>query len=359
MAGGLGSRFWPMCDHDHAKQFLDLMDTGETMLQSTFRHYSRVCAKENIIIVTADSLADIVRDQLSGLRDYQVLSEPQRRNTAPCIAYAASVIAELNPHANVVVTPSDHAIFGEEAFASCIAQAMDVADSHDWIITIGAQPVNPNTKYGYLQFAQEGATQHTPHMHKVVTFTEKPPADMAARFIASGEFLWNTGIFIWSLPTLREAYRRYLPDMAQAFDALRHDSPRREVERVYAATDPISVDYGIMEKAQNVFVQKANFGWSDVETWDSLYNVLPKQAGGNAEAGGNAIFYDTAGTLVRLPQGLTAVVCGLHDYIVAQANGVLLVCPRKDEDKLIKFASDVALRAKSDAPHDTTGMKNI
>lgn len=357
MAGGTGSRFWPMCDNEHAKQFLDLMGTGETMLQSTFRHYCQVCERENIIIVTTDSLVRYVRAQIPNLRDYQVLAEPQRRNTAPCIAYAARIIEDINPNANVIVAPSDHAIFGEEAFVRNIGDAVNVAESHDWIVTIGAQPVNPNTKYGYLQFNQEYAYSDTPNLHKVVTFTEKPPADMAAHFIASGEFLWNTGIFIWSLRTLKAAYDTFLPAMAEAYRPLHADSPHEEVSRVYAATDPISVDYGVMEKAQNVYVLKAAFGWSDVETWDSLYNVLRKDADKNAVASGKALFYDSKNTLVHVPFGKTAVLCGLDDYLVAAANGVLLVCPRKDEDKLIKFASDVALRAMDNVKRDAMNDK--
>ncbi|MDY5969648.1 MAG: mannose-1-phosphate guanylyltransferase [Bacteroidales bacterium] len=345
MAGGTGSRFWPMCDNDHAKQFLDLMGTGETMLQSTFRHYCQVCERDNVIIVTTEPMVSTVRAQIPNLKDYQVLAEPQRRNTAPCIAYAASIIDDINTHANVIVSPSDHAIFDEEAFVRNINEAVDAADSHDWIITIGARPVNPNTKYGYLQFAQESAATDAPNLHKVVTFTEKPPADMAARFIASGEFLWNTGIFVWSLKTLKAAYSTFLPAMAKAYGSLHIDSPREEVRRVYAATDPISADYGVMEKAQNVFVMKANFGWSDVETWDSLYNVLNKDDDKNAVASGRAIFYDSKNLLVHVSPDKMAVLCGLNDYLVTEANGILLVCPRKDEDKLIKYASDVALHS--------------
>lgn len=352
MAGGTGSRFWPLCDANHAKQFIDLMGTGETMLQSTFRHYSAVCARENIIIVTTATMEKQVREQLPHLEPYQVLCEPQRRNTAPCVAYAASVIDAINPHANVIVAPSDHAIFDEDSFQRDIAEAVSIADSHDWIVTLGAQPTNPNTKYGYIQFNPIAASQQTCHLHKVVTFTEKPPVEMAAKFISSGEFLWNSGIFIWNLAVLKKAYHDFLPAIAESYQGLQYDTPREALIKIYEATDAISVDYGIMEKATNVYCLKATFGWSDVETWDSLYGVLPKDKRGNAVASGKALFYDSKNTMVHLPEGRLAIVKGLDDYLISVSDGMILVCPRKDDDMLIRFAGDVAVEKSKTEKQD-------
>lgn len=346
MVGGTGSRFWPLCNADHAKQFIDLMGTGETMLQSTFRHYSTVCAKENIIIVTTEAMKQHVIEQLPGLEPYQVLCEPQRRNTAPCIAYAASIIRDINPHANVIVAPSDHAIFGEEAFSKNISEAIGIADLHEWIVTLGAQPTNPNTKYGYLQFNLASAVDSLKDLHKVVTFTEKPPAEMAAQFITSGEFLWNSGIFVWNLNTLQQALSTYLPQLTQAFRDVHFDTPQEQLINIYQSIDPISIDYGIMEKAENVYCLKASFGWSDVETWDSLYNVLPKDSDSNAAAGDDILFYDCHNTLVHIPSGKAAVINELDNYLVIEHDGVLLICPRRNEDLLIKFASDLAVKEK-------------
>lgn len=349
MAGGTGSRFWPLCNAGHAKQFIDLMGTGETMLQSTFRHYGTVCDKDNIIVVTTEAMRQQVCAQLPGLKPYQVLCEPQRRNTAPCVAYAAAVIAGINPHANVIVAPSDHAIFNEEAFQRDLSAAVAVADSHDWIVTLGAQPTNPNTKYGYIQFNPLPAAPQVDNLHKVITFTEKPPAEMAMKFIASGEFLWNAGIFIWNLSVLQKAYRDFLPAIAENYGALQYDTPASELVKLYDATDPISVDYGIMEKARNVYCMKASFGWSDVETWDSLYGVLPKDSRGNATASGKALFYSSGNNLVHLPDGMISIVKDLDDYLVSVCDNILLICPRKKDDMFIRFAGDVAVeRSKTD-----------
>ena len=213
MAGGLGSRFWPISNADSPKQFIDVMGTGRTMLQSTYRRYAQLCSKERVVVVTGEQYADRVREQLPDLEEWQVLSEPLRRNTAPCVAYAAAVIAERDPEAVVIVTPSDHAIFREEKFMADMKQAIATVAKHDWIITLGAQPVRPVTSYGYIQFREEPALPKAHNLHEVVTFTEKPPLEMARQFIASGEFFWNAGIFVWTLPVLRKAFPQQLVRM--------------------------------------------------------------------------------------------------------------------------------------------------
>lgn len=350
MAGGFGSRFWPLCSVTKPKQFLDLTGRGESMIQDTFRRFEAVCPRENIIIVTTKAHEAQVRKQIPDLLDYQVLCEPFRRNTAPCIAYAAAVVNGINPNANIVVTPSDHAIFGAEEFHRNINDAISMVDSHDWIVTLGARPVNPNVKYGYIQFRDSGMVGTVSKIHKAITFVEKPPFDMACQFINSGEFLWNAGIFVWRLPVLMEAYRRFLPSIAERFFDLAVDTPLKQLKEVYTQAQNISVDYGIIEKADNVYVMEAEFGWSDVETWDSLYMAKPKDSNGNAIASGQVITYDTHNCIVHLNPEKYAVIQGLDDYIVAAGTDTLLICRRDQEEQLLKFNSDVELLKSKKRP---------
>lgn len=343
MAGGYGSRFWPICKSNNPKQFLDILGTGESMLQSTFSRFERICPRENIIIVTGELYADRVREQIKGLKCYQVLSEPTRRNTAPCIAYAASIIYARNPKANIIVTPSDHAIFGQERFEHDMEQALALTERNDFIITIGVRPTNPNTKYGYIQFAEEPALPKAENLHKVITFTEKPPVEMARQFISTGEFFWNAGIFVWKLSTLRKAYHTFLPNIAKNFFGLTTETPSAELDGTYALSEAISVDFGIMEHADNVYVMEASFGWSDVESWDSLYNTCEHDDDGNGLVSGNIFRYDTSNTLVHVPSGKNVIIQGLNNYIVAADDSTILICPRNQEDRIVKFASDVEI----------------
>lgn len=347
MAGGFGSRFWPLCSVDKPKQFVDLMGTGESLIQSTFHRFETVCPRENIIIVTTKAHESQVRRQISGLLDYQVLCEPFRRNTAPCIAYAASVVSGINPNANIIVSPSDHAIFGSAEFERNIGDAIRLADQHDWILTLGARPVNPNIKYGYIQLREAKIDGVDSKVHKAVTFVEKPPFEMACQFISSGEFLWNTGIFVWRLPVLMDAYRKYLPLVADSFFDLGTDTAPKRLKDVYTQAQSISVDYGIIEKADNVYVLESEFGWSDVETWDSLYMAKPKDGDGNAVASGNVVTYDTHNCIIHLNPEKYAVIQGLDDYIVAAGPSTLLICRRDQQEQLMKFNSDIEmLRSK-------------
>lgn len=343
MAGGYGSRFWPICKANNPKQFIDILGNGRSMLQTTFERFERICPRENIIIVTGELYADRVREQIKGLGVHQVLSEPTRRNTAPCIAYAASIIYSINPKANVIVTPSDHAIFGQEQFEHDINQALAITDKHDYIVTIGLRPNNPNTKYGYIQFAEEPALPNVKNLHKVVTFTEKPPYEMAKQFIATGEFFWNSGIFVWKLSTLRKAYRTYLPNVAKNFFNIKLDTPGIELDKIYSLSEAISVDFGIMEHAENVYVLEAAFGWSDVESWDSLYITCQHDDRGNGIVSGNVFTYDVSNTVVHIPHDKTIILQGLDNYIVAGDDKTLLVCRRDQEERIVKYASDVEL----------------
>ena len=354
MAGGLGSRFWPVSSVDCPKQFIDVIGVGRSMLQLTVERYERLCPREHIIIVTGEQYAGRVHEQVPGLQPWQVLAEPLRRNTAPCIAYAASVIAHLDPGATIIVSPSDHAVFRRENFVADLQQAVATVQEHEWIITIGAQPVQPDTSYGYIQFRSPKAarqpinlsTYQPANLFEVVTFTEKPPVEMARQFIASGEFFWNAGILIWTLPVLRKAYEAFLPAIAASFFGLSAETPRKELERVYSQCEAISVDHGIMEKADNVHVLAASFSWSDVETWDSLYDVFRHDKDGNTLLGGNVFTYDTRNTLVVMPNDpdKTVVLEGLDGYIVAASKDTLMVCRRTSEEMVFRFANDVEMK---------------
>jgi mannose-1-phosphate guanylyltransferase len=346
MAGGIGSRFWPVSRTDNPKQFIDVTGVGQSMLQLTFHRFEKLCPRQNIVIVTGEQYADRVREQIPSLLPYQVLAEPLRRNTAPCVAYAASVIGQIDPDATLIVSPSDHAIFHEEKFLADLRQAVQTVAMNDWIITLGAHPVRPDTSYGYIQFRDEPSLPLAHNLHKVVTFTEKPPVEMARQFIASGEFFWNAGIFVWQLPVLRKAYQTFLPQIADAFFNLGLGTPWEELEQVYSQCEAISVDNGIMEKADNVHVLAASFGWSDVETWESLYDVFRHDANGNTVLGGNVFTYDTRNCLVVMPneEDKTVVLEGLDGYIVAASSDTLMVCRRKNEEQIVKFASDVELK---------------
>ena len=359
MAGGLGSRFWPVSSVDCPKQFVDTMGVGRTMLQLTFERMEKICPRDHIVVVTGEQYTDRVREQVPNLLPWQVLGEPLRRNTAPCIAYAAAVIAQMDPEATVIVSPADHAVFGLDRFIRNLSQAIDCVQEHDWIITLGAQPVKPDTSYGYIQFREPAKPtvdsgqcvvestdeQMLPtNLFEVVTFTEKPPVEMARQFIASGEFFWNTGLLVWRLPVLRKAYEQYLPAIASAFFSLTLNTNRATLEQVYSQSEAISVDHGIMEKADNVHVLAASFGWSDVETWDSLYSVFRHDRNGNAIVNGLAVTYNTRNCVVLVPDDKTVVLDGLDGYIVASTEDTLLVCRRKDEDKIFKYASDVEMQ---------------
>jgi len=343
MAGGFGSRFWPICRDSSPKQFIDILGNGRSMLQTTFARFERVCPRENIIIVTHRMYEEQVRQQIGGLLPHQVLGEPTRRNTAPCVAYAAAVIEELNPEANVIVTPSDHAIFGEDRYVQDIEQALELTSRDGCIVTLGVRPTTPNAQYGYIQFKEEPVSDNAHNLHRVVTFTEKPPVEMARQFIATGEFFWNTGVYVWSLKTLRRAYEHYLPDVARSFFELGIGSSPAEVEEVYSLSETISVDFGIMEHADDVYVLEAAFGWSDIESWDSLYGISRRDTSGNGVVMGHAFLYDVKDTVVHVPQDRTVVLQGLEGYIVAADKDTILVCRRSEEDRIAKFVSDVEL----------------
>lgn len=344
MAGGVGSRFWPMSRTAYPKQFLDFLGLGRTLLQQTYDRFLPICGKERIIVVTNARYASIVQEQLPYLQPWQILEEPQRRNTAPCVAYANAVIAARDPDAMIIVAPSDHLVLKEEAFRETVRIAADQAASTDCLVTLGIMPSRPDTGYGYIQF-EEGDGKLHPRVKHVKTFTEKPDHETALRFIESGDFLWNAGIFIWSLKSIDAAFRRHLPAMHALFEARRADfgGPRETaaINDVYADCTSESIDYGIMEKAPNVFTVKSEFGWSDLGTWGSLYTHLHKDDSGNAAIGGAVRLYECSGNVVHAHDDRLLVLQGLEDCIVVSTKDALLVCRKRDEQQIKQFVNEL------------------
>jgi mannose-1-phosphate guanylyltransferase len=347
MAGGIGARFWPMSRQNHPKQFIDILGTGETLIQSTFNRFRKVCPAGNIYIVTNEIYKKQVLAQLPEIGESQVLCEPSRRNTAPCIAYANYRILQINPDANVVVAPSDHIILKEDIFTEVITAALDASEKNDWLLTLGIQPSRPDTGYGYIQF-DEGITCETDNrIKKVKTFTEKPQIEMAKQFLSSGDFLWNSGIFIWKLKTIMEAFEKYLPEVNQLFRAGtgKYNTPEEDafIRQTYTMCKSISIDYGVMEKAEDVYVLSSDFGWSDLGTWGSLYDTRQKDENANTVVGQNVLMYDSHNCIVNMPKDKLVVLHGLDDYIVVEDEGILLVCRKGDEQQIRQFVNDVMI----------------
>ncbi len=345
MAGGIGSRFWPISRSTHPKQFLDILGTGKTFLRSTFERFSHVVPTENFLVVTNAVYKDLVLDQLPELQESQVLAEPLGRNTAPCITYAAFRLRAVNPDAVMIVTPSDHLIINELDFVHVIDESAEFVRDHDVMMTIGIRPDHPNTGYGYIQVEPTGPALSK--FNKVKTFTEKPNAEMAKVFVDSGEFFWNAGIFIWRPNTILEAVERFLPDTYQLFDSIsaHYGQPDEDeyIQRIYPECRGISIDFGVMEKAENVYVRCSDFGWSDIGTWNSLYHYSPKDENGNVVPHNSAL-YDTHGCIIKVPDGKMTVIEGLDDYIVVDKENVLMICPRENEQKVKKYIEDIKFK---------------
>lgn len=350
MAGGIGSRFWPLSKNRRPKQFLDVLGTGKSFIRSTFERFRAVISVENFLVVTSEMYKDLVLEHLPELNPEQVLLEPVRRNTAPCIAYAAHRIAAMDPEATMVVTPADHLITGEAEFQEIVREGLDfVAGDRDNLLTIGIKPSRPETGYGYIQIdtAPHHETDGT-GICKVKTFTEKPNLEMAKVFVESGEFFWNSGIFVWSVPGILKAFDVYLPEMNARFAAGAGDygteSEQSFVNAIYPSCENISIDYGVMEKSPNVYVRCGDFGWSDIGTWGSLYQHAVRNEEGNVFGGGNVLAYSTSGTVVNVPQGKVVVVEGLEDYLVVDRDNTLLICRRGSEQSIRNYVEDVRYR---------------
>src|SRR5664280_167949 len=349
MAGGVGSRFWPLSRREKPKQFLDILGTGETLIQQTFRRFKSIVPEKNIFVVTSAEHKGIAISQLDIDPD-NVLAEPFRRNTAPCLAYGTFRILKENPDAVIAVTPADHLIIKEEKFTDVIQSCFDFAESNDALITLGIKPDRPETGYGYIQADQKKPAKEFRNLLKVKTFTEKPNVDLAKVFIESGDFYWNSGIFIWNIRAILSAFEKHMPDMYTVFNEGRDLFGTKQehsfIGKTYAECRSISIDYGIMEKADNVYVMCTDIGWSDLGTWTSLYEHSTIDKNGNSLIRGEIFSYDNEMNIFNISPDKIAVIQGLKDYIVVDSDDVLLIV-RKDEEQNIKnYLDDVKKATK-------------
>lgn len=340
MAGGIGSRFWPMSQESMPKQFLDVLGTGRTLIQMTTDRLKRVVPTDQIYVMTNASYADLVHEQ-TGLPHAQILTEPMRKNTAPCIAYAAHKINSLNKEANLIVAPSDHLILDEENFVEIISKAIDTAQN-DRIVTLGIKPSRPDTGYGYINFDASTGTE-LGAVKEVIQFTEKPDIDRAKGFVAAGNYYWNSGIFIWTGKTIIEALEKFKPQIHELFATKGSDyntsGEQDYVNRAFEEAESVSIDYAVLEPAENVSVVLADFGWSDLGTWGSLYTHLQTDDNGNAVIGDKVHLYDSESNIVNVPKGKKVVLQGLKDYIVVEANNTLMVIPKSEEQKIKEYSA--------------------
>lgn len=339
MAGGVGSRFWPVSTQEFPKQFHDMLGAGESLIQRTFHRINALVPEENILIATNKRYQDLVLEQLPAVSEDQLLLEPTMRNTAPCILYAALKIYEKNKDGVMLVAPSDHWIDNEQEFIKNIETAYVASSKNDILMTLGIQPNSPNTGYGYIQY-KAGSDE----IKKVKNFTEKPDLETAKTFLASGDYLWNAGIFVWSAKSILDAFAAHLPDMKALFDVANTYNTTEEksfIEKHYQNAENISIDFGVMERATNVHVLPVDFGWNDLGTWGSLYNKLDKDDQDNATVGAQTIFRDANGNMIRTQQGKKVVIQGLSDYIIVEKEDVLLICPKKDEQDIKQIVSNV------------------
>lgn len=344
MCGGIGSRFWPYSRTNLPKQFIDFLGTGRSLLQMSYDRILPIVPKENIIIVTNAAYAPLVKQQLPELSDDSILLEPARRNTAPCIAWAAYHIAARDPKASMIVTPSDHLITREHEFEASVTHGFEFVESHDALLTLGITPTRPETGYGYIQIGPEVEQD----INKVKTFTEKPNLELAKVFLESGEFFWNSGIFLWSAESICKAFHEYSPEIAAKFDEGKELFGTVEeaefIKTNFPACMSISIDFAVMEKAQNVYVETVRFGWNDLGTWSALYDQSPKNRDANVTQNCNVLAYNSTGNIFAVRGEKLVVVDGLKDYIVADAGDVLLVCPKSEEQRIKQMVNDAKLR---------------
>jgi mannose-1-phosphate guanylyltransferase len=365
MAGGIGSRFWPSSRNNRPKQFLDFFGTGRSLIQMTVDRFRPLIPVENMLIVTNVLYKDLLLEQLPDLKPNQILCEPARRNTAPCIAYAVARIKQAvrersglttdeagwddeRLNANIVVAPSDHLILQEQTFVETIRTGLGFVEKNDTLLTLGMKPTRPETGYGYIQKALE--TGDIKDLYQVKTFTEKPDLQLAKVFLQSGEFLWNSGIFLWNLRTIRREMRTHLPELAAIFlsgeGIVGTEKEEAFITEMFPKCPNISIDYGVMEKAESVHVLQADFGWSDLGTWGSLYDLSKKDDHRNATLKCEGMYYESEGNIVSLPEGHLAVIRGLKDMIVAESDHVLLICPREEEQQIRQIVMDTDVKFK-------------
>ena len=342
MAGGVGSRFWPMSTVERPKQFIDVLGVGRSLLQLTFDRFKGICPPENVWILTNQSYADIVHEQLPEVPEGNILKEPCRRNTAPCIAYVSWRIKNTDVDANIVITPSDHIVVNTNEFQRVIKQCMKFTSETDAIVTLGMKPNRPETGYGYIQAYLRLASPRNKEIYRVDHFREKPDLATAQKYIKQNNFFWNAGIFIWSASTIINAFRVYNPSIAKIFDSIRSKLGTPEEQKLiderYPECENISVDYAIMEKAEEIFVCPADFGWSDLGTWGSLQTHLQRDLYGNAVIGENVKLFDSRNCIVHTTEEKKVIIQGLEGFIVAEKNDTLLICRLSEEQKIKQYA---------------------
>jgi len=344
MAGGIGSRFWPVSSEQYPKQFLDFLGTGMSLLQQTIHRFEGIVEHENIFILTNERYKTIVLDQLGWIKPSQILCEPVRRNTAPCIAYAVERIKTLCGDANIIVSPADHLVLNVHEFQRVVRTGLDFIEKNDALLTLGMKPTRPETGYGYIQFHKEDADEKEcqSEICKVLKFTEKPNLEKAMAFLKEGNFLWNAGIFLWRLKTIDKAISDYIPELYDKLQTVKQwmgtTEENEKIKELFPSLPDISVDYGILEKADNIYVLPADFGWSDVGTWGSLFQLRGRDDNNNtATPNDNVKFFNASGNIVHLSTLKNAVIEGLNDYIVAEADGTLLICSLKNEQEIKHF----------------------
>lgn len=340
MAGGVGSRFWPMSTPEKPKQFIDVLGTGRTLLQLTADRFTGICPPENVWVVTAEKYRDIVKEQLPEVSDDHILLEPCMRNTAPCIAYVSWKIKKRYPEANLVVSASDHIVTDVEEFVRVIRKGLEFTKSEDRILTLGMKPTRPETGYGYIKMEREALGEG--EIRKVEGFKEKPDGMTAEKYLREGGYTWNSGIFLWSVSTVEKAFRSCQPKMSALFDSLEDyfytEKEREIIGQKFPDCEKISVDYAIMEHAQNIYVFPADFGWSDLGTWGSLYELSGKDKEGNAIIGERVKMVECRDCIVHLSGEHQIVLQGLEGYIIAEQNGVILICKKEEEQRIKEFS---------------------
>ena len=349
MAGGIGSRLWPLSKKSYPKQFHDLLGCGRTLLQQTFDRYSRIVPRKNIIVSTNSDYSDLVKEQLPEISPEQILHEPAYRGTAPSIAYVACYIRTLNPNADIVVAQADQLILDENLFVETVNYGLDFAGRNKKLVVIGIKPTFPETRYGYIQAEAEPEEADNGIFHKVRTFTEKPALEFAKVFVESGEFYWNTGIYIWNVQTIIDTMSEHLPDMMQELETIYREIPNREQRRkrayeVYTSFPTASIDINVMERADNVYVSVGSFGWADIGTWDTLYGFLPKDNCGNVIMNSSVLKYDCNNNVVMLPKGKLAVMQGVDDLLVIDSGDVLMICRKGSEGDVRRFLNDAKMK---------------
>lgn len=342
MAGGIGSRFWPMSRATYPKQFLDILHVGKTLIQQTVDRYAKLVPYENIFIVTSQEYVSLVKQQLPDINPDNIVAEPSRKNTAPCIAYIAFKLFQKDPEAVMVAAPADNLILETDEFNKTATRALDFVDHINALVTIGVKPTYPNTGYGYIQHETTAAANG---IYQVKTFTEKPNIELAKAFLASGDFLWNAGMFIWKVKNVLTAFEKHLPEMYEVFaaDKEKFNTPEEAeaIEHIYPQCTNISIDFGIMEKADNVYVIPATFSWSDLGTWNSAWDNMEKDYFGNAVAGKNVMVVDADNCMVHVPENKLVVLQGLHDYIIVDTKDVLLICKKDQEQEIKEYVAEI------------------